>query len=60
VDAYIDSWNDEGHKRNGYLTFSADGFQQTQQVLVDAGLTKAVDLSKLSSTEYLPNPPIKP
>jgi NitT/TauT family transport system substrate-binding protein len=60
LDAYIDSWNDDGHKTNGYLTFTPEGFQQTQQVLVEAGLTEAADLSKLTKTEYLPDPPVMP
>jgi NitT/TauT family transport system substrate-binding protein len=59
LDAYIESWNDEAHRQNGYLTFSPDGFAQTQTVLVDAGLTEAKDLSNLTTADYLPDPPIK-
>jgi NitT/TauT family transport system substrate-binding protein len=60
LDAFLTDWNTDQSKQNGYLAFDPAGLQQTQKVLVDAGMTEATDLSKLSSTEYLPNPPIKP
>jgi NitT/TauT family transport system substrate-binding protein len=61
LDAYIDSWNDEYHRQNGYLTFDAKGFEETARVLVDGGLLdEAAAGSVQMSTDYLPDPPIKP
>jgi ABC-type nitrate/sulfonate/bicarbonate transport system substrate-binding protein len=60
LDAFVTDWNTDQSKQNGYLAFDPAGLEQTQQVLVQGGMTEDTDLSKLSSTEYVPNPPIKP
>lgn len=61
LDAYLDSWNDELHKDNGYLTFEDAGFEQTAQVLIDSDLMDASAKDALkTTTDYLPDPPVKP
>lgn len=61
LDAYIDSWNDQAQGDNGYLTFEEAGFEETAQVLIDAGLLDDSDQEALkTTTDYLPDPPITP
>jgi len=60
MDAFVDDWNAGKAKQDGFLAFDPAGLEQTQKVLVEGGLTKESDLSSLSSTKYLPDPPIRP
>lgn len=60
MDAYFDSYNGEYSKRNGFGSFSVDGIEQTQKVLVDAGLANAKPVADFTSEDYQPDEPVMP
>ena len=60
VKTYAALWNSQQSKQNGLLSFTPQGLDQTKDVLVGGGLMKDTALGKLSSSSYLPNPPIRP
>lgn len=60
MDAYFDSYNGEYSRANGFGSLSLEGIEQTQQVLVDAGLANAKPVTEFVSEEYQPDEPVMP
>lgn len=58
--AYFEGYQSDYAKKNGLGTFSLEGVEETQKVLVDAGLAESRPVSEFATTEYLPNPAIMP
>jgi NitT/TauT family transport system substrate-binding protein len=61
VDKYAESWTQSAGS-NGFLTFADDGWKSTKDAIVQGGLTNGedIDISKLYSDDYLPDPAIQP
>lgn len=60
MDAYFDSYNGEYSKQHGFGSFSVDGIEQTQKVLVDAGLAESKPVAEFTSEDYQPAEPVLP
>lgn len=61
VEKYVESWV-ESAGTTGFLTFTDDGWTSTKDAIVEGGLTNGEDIniSKLYTDEYLPNPAVTP
>lgn len=60
MDAYFDSYTGDYSRQHGFGSFSPEGIEQTQQVLVDAGLAEAKPVSEFTSEDYQPDQPVLP
>lgn len=60
LDAYIEDWTADYSTENGFGSFSEEGLEDTQKVLVDAGLATEVPVSDFSSQDYQPDTPVLP
>ncbi|CAN3126272.1 ABC transporter substrate-binding protein [Mycobacterium sp. smrl_JER01] len=60
MDAYFQSYTGDYSVEHGFGSFSADGVAQTQQVLLDAGLTQPKPVEEFISQDYQPDPPVMP
>lgn len=60
MDAYFQSYTGDYSMEHGFGSFSTEGVQQTQQVLVDAGLAEAKPVEEFTSEDYQPDQPVMP
>lgn len=60
MDAYFDSYTAPYSQEHGFGSFSVDGIEQTQKVLVDAGLAEATPVAEFTSEDYQPDEPVLP
>ncbi|AQA03037.1 hypothetical protein BVC93_12005 [Mycobacterium sp. MS1601] len=60
MDAYFDAYTGSYSREHGFGSFSVDGVEETQKVLVDAGLAQPTPVSEFTSEEYQPQPPVLP
>lgn len=60
MDAYFDSYTGDYSMQHGFGSFSAEGVAQTQQVLLNAGLTQPMPVEEFTSQDYQPEPPVMP
>lgn len=60
VDKYFEFWSSEQPSAGGFLSFTPEMWESTKAVLVEAGLLEDIPIDDLYTTEYLPDPPIKP
>jgi NitT/TauT family transport system substrate-binding protein len=61
VEKYAESWK-QSAGTTGFLTFTDEGWKATKDAIVEGGLTNGedIDISKLYTDDYLPEPPILP
>lgn len=59
---YTEGWASDVAKASGILSFTDAGWTATKATIVDGGLSngKDIDISKLYTNKYLPNPPVTP
>jgi NitT/TauT family transport system substrate-binding protein len=60
VPKYIEAWNSDLAREEGFLAFEPDGWESTLDAIVAGGLMEEVDISDLYTTEYLPEDPVMP
>lgn len=60
LDRLVEFWTSEPGKTEGLLSFEAEGWESTKDVLVEGGLMEDVEIIDLYTTEFLPDPPILP
>lgn len=60
MDAYFEGYTAPYAQENGIGSFSLEGVEQTQQVLVDAGLAEELPVEEFASEDYQPDPAVLP
>ncbi|MFJ8600217.1 ABC transporter substrate-binding protein [Streptomyces shenzhenensis] len=60
LNGYLDSFVSGYADKHGILAFDPEGLKQTEAVLVGAKLMDPVDLGDHYTTDYLPDPAVKP